>query len=80
MFGKFRQLEGHYCSYLLPYCPGKMAEPRQQEVFADEMGHTVFNEEIESLSVSRLPSRMCGKIYYILLSVAILTYILDIKI
>ena len=57
-----------------------MAEPRQQEAFADEMGHTVFNEEIESLSVSRLPSRMCGKIYYILLSVAILTYILDIKI
>ena len=45
MFGKFRQLVGRYCycSYLLPYCPGKVAELSQREVVTNEMGHPVRN-------------------------------------
>ena len=41
MFGRFQLLVGHYCSYLLPHCPGKMVELIQQEVFTNEMGHPV---------------------------------------
>ena len=33
---------GRYCSYLLPYCPSKMAERSQREVVTDEMGHPVY--------------------------------------
>ena len=32
---------GRFCSYLLPYCPGKMAELSQHEVVTDQMGHPV---------------------------------------
>ena len=36
-FRQFWQLVGHYCSYQMPYCPGKMAGLSQQEVVTIQM-------------------------------------------
>ena len=37
----FWQLLGRYCSYQLPFYPGKMAELSQREVVTILMGHPV---------------------------------------
>ena len=40
MFWKFRQLVGRYCSYLLPFCPGKVSETKSMRGCYQRVGST----------------------------------------
>ena len=49
---------GRYCSYQLPYCPGKMAELSQREVVTEETCHPVHLSKSSSMVSAGSARRM----------------------